>query len=256
MYPQRADVPSGYFFKPFDDFANFLRDTNQHRDNGLSREGLTLCERYIEGGVNLLAVFRDPARPSLLPVCEFRYRPKDDWTANKRQVGETDCWGRRVQLAQVQQVDRKGGNGCSNDSMLVEDIDFMEQGEIVTLPSRVRLYFINCFDDLWSGELYLSISDGAHKSARRFGKWELDPVGGWRVVGTDQIPDDVVKGGMEIVRSIPDQESDGVLRGFVAFDKYSALTGCGIVADGDPSATSTKSVPLSFDLIDMMLGPL
>jgi hypothetical protein len=253
MYLQK----SGYFFKPLDNFADLLCENDQRRDNGLHRERLTLCERYFEGGVNLLVVFRDPLRPSLFPVCEFRYWPTHDGAADKGHTGEIERGSRRVQAAQVEPIDGKGGNCCGDDSVLIENIDVMEQSEIITLPSRVGFYFVDCFDDLWSGELlYLSIGNGTYKSVRRFGEWELDSIGGWRVVGTDQIPNDVVKGRMEVVSGIPSQESDGILHGFVAFDKYSAIAGYGVVPEGDTPTTSTKGVPLSFDLIDVMLGPL
>jgi hypothetical protein len=59
------------------------------------------------------------------------------------------------------------------------------------------------------------------------------------------------------VRDIADQDADRFLKGFVAFDKYSSLSGYGVVPQNHTaSPAASEAIPLPFDLVDVMLGPL
>jgi len=240
----------------FDGLADLLCKLDEGGNDSSVGKRLTFAKDYIEGRINVLATFRDPARPSLMPVCEFRCRPRDDWSADPSHPGKDDWGSRWIEATQIKHIDRQGTQRRADDPMLVQDVEVMKQYEIISLPSWVGFYLVNCFDELWSGELYLSVRDGTHKSVRRCGKWELDSLGGWRVVGGNECPNDVIQGGMKIVDRISDAQTDGALKGFVTLDKYASITGLGIVHNDDAPPAAAERCPLPFNIVDVMFGPL
>jgi hypothetical protein len=73
---------------------------------------------------------------------------------------------------------------------------------------------------------------------------------------TNYIPDEVVEHGMEIVGGVTGEQPNRFLKGFISFDEYSALAGYGVILDDYSASVANKPLPLSFNLVDMMLGPL
>jgi hypothetical protein len=116
---------SGYFFEPLDYRAHVVCERNEGRNNWLVGKGLTVFEKYLKGGVNLLAVFRDPLRPSLFPVCELRYWPSDDWSSDPCHIGKRGIRGGGINLPEVQPIDRERGNDGSHCTMFVGNIEIM-----------------------------------------------------------------------------------------------------------------------------------
>jgi hypothetical protein len=129
------------------------------------------------------------------------------------------------------------------------------QGDKLIVPSRVRAGVCDYSDDIWSGQVYLSLTDGRWKSVHVTGEWELDVCGPGRVVGRDKRPDDVIERGPQIVDGVADQNPEIILRhGLVCFDPQGSFGGFGVLANLDAPVLAEEGLDLRVQVRDVMFG--
>ena len=143
--------------------------------------------------------------------------------------------------------------GRNDESVLVDIIQLMQCKQI-PVPSRIRARHCKYFDDLWSGQIYMSLRDGLHKSARVFGKWILDPIWAGRIMRGNKFPNGMIKGTPQVVDCIAGDQPETIWDGFVACDADGALAALFIVMDDNFPVLSEETRGLRLKVVDVMLG--
>lgn len=193
-----------------------------HRvENRLAMERLGFCERYLKGGLEILADFDI--------VCgghTEQYHAVFNRAAPE--ILNSNEWPVVRHNAQIFDPDvMQGRNQCL---VFVGNVQVMNGSEKV-VPSLVRLQRSDYLDDIFSGSVYMSFSNHVLKAINIVPEGEIDLIGTFtstphqfgcqQVKGRSQIMDYITNDSSERLRNlVPDAERPEVVRGvgFLLYD--------------------------------------
>ena len=243
--------------------VNDFLDADRHRakffDYKIEGKQLTLAEAYLKGRLNLRfihggtqsAPVRSAGELQVLSNQGIPSRPEDSGTS-KFDVGRKS--GVRKNFLNV--LSRNIGNISDGKDQLVlvcyvERVNPIEQ----LIPARIWLERIYHVDDLFAGDLYLSIRDGAFKGFRSSAEGELNSLGALCFVAS-HCENQKIKRGPQVMDRVSDNQSEAIWDGFIAYDFEGSLCSLWVNANNDfERAARQKGVDLPVQIIDVVLGP-
>lgn len=219
-----------------------------------STKNLSFAERYDEHGLGLcfLLARGKVAKDERFPNAEKFYvlrAVKNDQVAKLFDTG-VDEVGKWIAL----RPGSEDGSLAAQDQepVLVLHIKGMDQRQ-AGVPSVVRLEVGYGFDDLFAGDLYLSILDGRYKSLRLFREGKMD----LRFDMPRHSKEGLIERRAEIVDGIPDDEREGWRDGILYFDNVGQLSGLAVAALHQSEGPVRKEgFDLGIEVVDVMTGPL
>lgn len=233
------------------DSAHLLGEVCQGYYDQRAGHWLSAAEKYVEGGGNICVLVKDA------PVGSVDREPRMkalvfERDASKRIVGGHFRRG-GVDALDVEVLKEGKGRDRRDELVFVSDAQFVES-EQLCVPSLVRACLADYFDDLWSGEMYLSVTDARFKTVLITGEWKLDAVGVRRIVGRDERPDQVIQCGTKVMHGVADNRAEVRWDGFVCFKKEGSLAGLGLLCDNNSPVHGKERNGLSVEIVDVMFG--
>lgn len=148
-----------------------------------------------------------------------------------------------------------GGNG-EQEFVFVSDVEFIERNEVRYLPSRVRLQRANDVDGLFGGQMYKSIREGGFKTRPFRAERELDLIHLGRFRRLDQVIDDVIQGGAQIVDRVSDDWREILGSVFFDFEDQGYGFCVRVSLEGEVIRVACNKVPNgTIELVDVAFGP-
>jgi hypothetical protein len=215
-------------------------------------EWLLWAEHYAKACVNLLVVGCERRREWIQNRPTYKVLIFDADPAKVIVRSGVRRGGIKFPETEIFHVAESGGGG--ENPVLVADTQFMEPKQVL-VPSTVRARLADYSDDIFSSEIYGSISNRCLKRVGFFDEWPLDAFGIARTVGLDKRPDDVIQGRTKIVNGISNQQSETIWDRFVGFNKQGSLTRFRSFLETDGIVQAKERINLRLEIIDMMLGP-
>lgn len=235
-------------------FNRFCHET-QLRDNHTG-DALTLTEAYLEGRGHLRLLLAWPHGPSLSSVaCKWLTK---DRLPNRH--GGNDASLPCEFLATQQRIQCFGTEDCDasrsqNKVVLVAQVEKVDTVKRI-IPARIRFERVYRSDDVFSGDLYLSIRNGATQPLCRAGKGEKNSLWSWSVIANHTVGKEI-EGGFEIVNGIPDNQGEVFWDGFLGFDDKNTLGALWInFVHQHEGCISDECFNLPMQIVDVMFGPL
>ena len=228
-----------------DRVADPLASGHQRSNYVLTSEGLTLREAYRMGKLDLCFVYIDSGATQSSRLIRTTVRSVEV-LAGPAVLGGDPAGQRLIELV-----------GRSHDgSMLVDIIEFMDSPED-WVPIRASIESFDYTEDLFSGEIYLSATQGVVKSliVHRFpGEGILD-VGIVSDLRGQHHPNGVIQSGSEIVGSISDDHGKPAWDGFLVMDAHARVWAGLLENDLDRLAAQIGCYP-PVQVVDVIFGPL
>lgn len=218
---------------------NLLNDPNQSHHDGndsLSAKRLTGCEADVEarphyvfmfGSKRLIQSF-DPS--SIAPgnsggIGRFSYFAIVSWNNGDLPHPHSEI-GVGIDAWHLKSVGRNKGRHSDNDLMLVSDVQFMKQKKLAVV-ARIGFGIAYSLNDLFSGEVYFSVTDHRFKSVRFFAERELNFLG-IRIEGANDLPDHLIQGRPQIMNGVPYDKREVWRDGLMYVDAKETCTGFGV----------------------------
>lgn len=232
----------------------FCHETQlRHNHTG---DALTLTEAYLEGRGHLRLLFAWPHSPSLSSVASKGLTK--DRLSNRHGGNDAPLpceFLATQQCIQCFSVEDGDASGSQNKVVLIAQVEEVDAIKRI-IPTRVRFERVYRSDDVFSGDLYLSIRNGATQPLCRAGKGEKNSLWFWSAI-TNHTVGEEIKGGFEIVNGIPDNQGEVVWDGFLGFDDKGTLGTLWInFVHQDKRCTGDECFNFPMQIVDVMFGPL
>lgn len=245
--------------KSVSDFGNGglggLSHETQFRDNHTANP-LSLTEAYVKGRGNIRLLLESPDRPPLPPVSEkglFENR-----LANRHRKHNAAVTSEIV--TPDQGVDRLGikhryTGGGQDEMMLIAQIKNVDAIKSI-VPAMIGFERVYRSDDVFAGELYLSICNGATQPLCRISEREENSRWFWSAVAYHPISEQI-EGRFEIVNGIANDKGKFFWDGFIGFDEKNALGALWInCLHQNERHLGKERFNIPMQIIDVMFGPL
>lgn len=226
----------------------------QALENPFLSERLTFPEHYLHGHSNLLCLVRDGDAGSgiVVPDCNSIVFSN----SGKGSFLNDDFRGRWVNIPDIEALEPDQRLNGQYELVLVGNIKLMQSVEQV-VAARVRFQFTESLDDLFSGELYLSMRNSRFKTLRFAHKRKLNIVRPFGGKWPDNVPCQVVEAGSQVMDCVPCNEGELVGNGRVYLDCQGALAGMSIILDEEVGTRAfAKGLRPRMKVFDVLLGPL
>ena len=237
-----------------------LSDTRDHlmklNNYGLIGEELTLWEAYLKGRLNLCFCFGKPEGTPMFRTLELQ----SDTNKISQACGEVKHAVAHESCAQsklIHEVSRHLSHAANgNDKFVlvcyVKGVNSVKK----CVPTRIRLKGFDRVDDLFSGELHLSVLDGGFKSFNSRGEGELHGFRSWSFVA-HHAEHNKIKGASEVMNRISENHGELIWNGYVCFDADGSLFGLWII-DDDECVRALRKIGVYFpvQVIDVVFGPI
>lgn len=229
-----------------DKMSQFMEQWNDQ----LTLDNLRLAERYLKGELELLVFFSLKGQ-----------RPAKDFCAILQKNGfRPHPYGLSFPPSCNSQLSISGCHRYQ-EAVLVDVVQFMDSPQVI-VPSFVRAAFL---DELYCGArnpLYFGIRTGFQflkevvGSGSTLEDWITDVSRGHISVSLNELPNEMIEGGSQIVKNISDEDrkSQGDLRAEMNPIDFLARFQIALGTDGIRTCFDERINP-AFEIVDVFFGP-
>lgn len=187
-----------YALERSDSALDGLREQLKRWDYRFALEGLSVCERYLDFGLELAADLEIVAGGKNYHLCAIIKRAAPEVTAMNENVG-----GMRIGLGLVNEaIESANKTDGHQQFVFIDDVQIMDSSQRV-VPSAIRFQRSDLIDYSGRGSVYMSLLDFRFKVISRRAEGEVNVLSGLSVKG-DKIDGEIVKRRAQVVDSIAD----------------------------------------------------
>jgi hypothetical protein len=233
---------------------NHDREGTQKECDTLAGQGLIFPESYLKGDLDICVLLDRPGNAGIIaPRCQSIVFSN----VNEGQIFDNQIGRRRlVDISDFETIKGRRGYDGHDELVLVGNIESMKVVEKI-VPARIRFQFAEFLDDLFAGDLYLSLREKTFKTLRFSAEGKHDVLGTRRIEWRNNVPREVIERRPKVMNGVPDDERIRFGNGCVYIDAQGALTGLSVVKDVHLAANfPVEIVALGIQVFDVMLGPL
>ena len=229
-----------------DGCADELRQLGKRWDDLQARKGASFVEQYLSGRASVLLDLDFGAARHWVELSALRNGETTNDSAVPAGVYKDNV------------ADLRNGEDWHYENMLVLNVEVMQFEQRVSCPSNVRLKVVDeRIRDAWGAfSIYLSSLDGGHKLIPCLKDRELDVLGWDRLVVSQDIAHQNVKGGTKVVSSVSDQQRD-IFRDCGRLsnggNKHAVITV--LLGEDKVETTLRKGGQLRTEIVDVLIGP-
>lgn len=203
--------PKAQVFKRLDKALQEVRALRQRWDDRLTLKGLSLCKRYQNFGLELLADLEIVTSGQRYELCAVVKCAAP--VMSSAPVHEDVPF---IALRLVDCVHQPGNITDIADwhqqAVLIQDVQVVDASQNL-IPSTVRLERPDYVEDFGSGAVYMSLLDGRFKVFRRLAKREVNGIG-LALIQNHEINGEMVKGGPEVMDGVTDNRGEPIGESF------------------------------------------
>jgi hypothetical protein len=223
-------------------------------DHGPMLQGMTLREAYCEGRLNICFLI-DSFDLMSEHACDIKRHEHWAFTYKNnlslRPFQPHECWVNFPKIFDFHRCSDANGN---NQLVLIADIKLMD-GMKPVFPGRVRLQRLDCSDNPFSGNLYLSASNGTFHGLRVLAEREIEVIGTRNFVA-QQCENQEIERASKIMNSVSEYEGEKCWDGWLCFDEKLTLRQLWNLPDPKFEGFLRQiGIDLPVQIRDVMLGP-